>query len=465
MLDFNFNTGKPAATNKWFNTDARHPFNVFFDMNHESAYTKSYLDTVNYYWLKEYNVDGFRFDLSKGFTQVNNPNNVGAWSAYDASRIAILKRMADKIWEHTPDAYVILEHLSVNSEEKELAEYRSSEGKGMLLWGNLNNAYAQNSMSFPENSDISGISFASRGWNVPHLVGYMESHDEERLMYKNLNFGKTTPNYDVKNLTTALSRIKAASTIFYTVPGPKMLWQFGELGYDYSINHCPDGSNNSDCRVSPKPVKWEYQQDPQRLKLSEHVSDLIRLRNSYNVFTDGTATITGGVNLVKHLMLKNNPYTAAPANEDQMNAIVVVNFDVSSQSSSVEFPHTGTWYDYYSAGRAIDVPNSPLALTFKPGEYKLFTDYPIESPFITGVEDDLGKDFLMVYPNPVRNVLHVKNNGLTSPDLCIYTSQGRKIILSQTGANTWDVSMLPKGFYIVSVKVRNKVYREKLVKE
>ena len=66
----------------------------------------AYLDTVNYYWLNEYKVDGFRFDLSKGFTQTNNPNNVDAWSAYDASRIAILKKMADEIWAHTPEAYV-----------------------------------------------------------------------------------------------------------------------------------------------------------------------------------------------------------------------------------------------------------------------------------------------------------------------------------------------------------------------
>src|SRR5690606_16777280 len=35
MMDFNFDTGKPTSNNKWFNVDARHPFNVFFDMNHE----------------------------------------------------------------------------------------------------------------------------------------------------------------------------------------------------------------------------------------------------------------------------------------------------------------------------------------------------------------------------------------------------------------------------------------------
>ncbi|HYC85757.1 MAG TPA: alpha-amylase family glycosyl hydrolase, partial [Chryseosolibacter sp.] len=80
MLDFDFAGFKPEADNKMFNVTPKHPFNVFFDINHESAYTQKYLDTINHYWLNEYKVDGFRFDLSKGFTQTNNPNDVGAWS-------------------------------------------------------------------------------------------------------------------------------------------------------------------------------------------------------------------------------------------------------------------------------------------------------------------------------------------------------------------------------------------------
>lgn len=39
--------------------------------------------------LKEYKVDGFRFDLTKGFTQTSCTESTA--SNYDASRIAILK--------------------------------------------------------------------------------------------------------------------------------------------------------------------------------------------------------------------------------------------------------------------------------------------------------------------------------------------------------------------------------------
>lgn len=60
---------RPSADNPWFNVTARHPFNVFNDFNHESPDTKYFSSRVMQYWLKEYQVDGFRFDLSKGFTQ------------------------------------------------------------------------------------------------------------------------------------------------------------------------------------------------------------------------------------------------------------------------------------------------------------------------------------------------------------------------------------------------------------
>ena len=64
-----------------------------------------------------------------------------------------------------------------------------------------------------------------RGWADPHLVAYMESHDEERLMYKNLTAGNTAPGYNNKELKTGLSRIELVSAFFYLIPGPKMIWR------------------------------------------------------------------------------------------------------------------------------------------------------------------------------------------------------------------------------------------------
>ncbi len=226
---FDFKTFKPAANNPWFNVNATHPFSVFNDFNHESTFTQSFVDTVNYYWLQEYQFDGYRFDLSKGFTQ-NVNSDVGLWSAYDASRVAILKRMADEIWSHSPEAYIILEHFADNTEEKELSDY------GMMIWGNGHFDYKEAILGFGENLSIGWSYFKNRGWDNNYLISYMESHDEQRQMFEAINFGNAAGSYDIKQTATALDRLKLAAAFFFTVPGPKMIWQFGEFGYDVDIN-------------------------------------------------------------------------------------------------------------------------------------------------------------------------------------------------------------------------------------
>jgi 1,4-alpha-glucan branching enzyme len=464
MMDFNFTTFKPTANNRWFNVDATHPFNVFFDMNHESPYTKTYLDTINHYWLNEYKMDGYRFDLSKGFTQTNNPNNVGAWGAYDASRIAILKRMADKIWAHTPNAYVILEHFADNSEEKELAEYKSSEGKGMMLWSNFHKAFSQLAMGYASESDIGGLYFANRSFSVPGAVGYMESHDEERLVYNNLQNGASSGTYNTKTLATALDRIKATSVIFYTTPGPKMLWQFGELGYDKSINTCSDGTTiSNDCRTSAKPIKWDYQQDALRSSLFNHIANLISLRKKYAVFTNGDATLTQGSGLAKQISIKNKPFTATPTTTDQMNAVAVANFNLSTQTISINFSHAGTWYDYYNNNQAITVGSTSLGIELQPGQYKLFTDVRLADEVVTGVEEDQLVS-IELFPNPTSSLLKLKTNQ-TIVAVSAITAQGAKVQLTKIDQESWDMSSMATGLYLLEIQTVDNVIIRRVIKK
>ncbi len=464
LMYYDFASGKPTANSPWFNQKATHPYNVFFDLNHESTYTQEYLDTVNYYWIKEYKFDGYRFDLSKGFTQKNANGNVNTWGQYDASRIAILKRMADKIWGHSPDAYVILEHFADNDEEKELAEYKANEGKGMLLWGNYNNAYSQNALS-SSGSDFSSIYHANRTWTVPHLIGYMESHDEERLMYRNLQTGKSSGTYNIKTLNTALDRLKAASLMFYTIPGPKMLWQFGELGYDQSINRCPDGSISDGCRVSPKPVHWNYRDDPQRYALYTHIAELLELRRTHDVFREGTATIQTGPSLVKQIGLKNLPYTPSPADASEMNVQLIANFDVVPKDGTIAFPHSGVWYEYYS-NQSVQVSSSPHTVSLGPGEYRLYTDYPLKAEPVDPVTSVGGKEIspsLGLYPNPVEQILFVDEDGILS--LSVYTVTGRNVEAPRLSDNSWSLAGVPKGLYIVEIKSAKGVKQGKIVKK
>jgi 1,4-alpha-glucan branching enzyme len=364
-----WNVDKPAANNPWFNQVATHPFSVFFDFNHESLYTKALVDMINSYWITEYKFDGFRFDLSKGFTQTVN-TDVGAWGNYDQSRVDILTRMANKIWEVDPTAYVILEHLGVDAEESVLAN------NGMMPWGIMHEQYKQNSIGFSSNSDIGRTFYKNRSgtWNNPaSIVAYMESHDEERIMVDNIKSGNSSGTYSIKDPITALNRIKAAAAFLFSIPGPKMLWQFGELGYDLSINRCANGTIGN-CRTEAKPPKWDYFTDPERLKLYKVYSYLLKLRNDYDLYATTDVSILGGTSLTKQVILKNQPYLSNPVIADDMNLVLVGNFDVVSNTISVAFPHPGAWFHYFSDGDQLTVSSSASTLTLQPGEFRLYTD-------------------------------------------------------------------------------------------
>ena len=468
LQDFNFSTGKPNPTNKWFNVDATHPFNVFFDMNHESPYTKTYLDSVTHYWIDQYKIDGYRFDLSKGFTQKNSGNDVGAWSAYDASRVALLKRMADKIWAHTPDAYVMLEHLGVDVEEKELADYRANEGKGMMLWGKMTDQYNQNTMGYASGSEITRVYHGTRNFTMPHLIGYMESHDEERLMYKNLQFGNAGGSYNVKDLGTALKRMEAASVLFYTIPGPKMLWQFGELGFDLSINRCEDGTVNppgdeggpGDCRLSIKPPTWHYVDDYSRDKLFEINANLIKLKKAANVFQDGTVTFASD-NLVKSITIKNKNYTTTPADSTQMSAVIVANFDITSKNYSLSFPHTGTWYEYFSRS-SITISGTNETMSLAPGEHKMFTNVELTNPIVTALPDVHHENLFSVFPNPVNDYIECV---VEVDKLSLINMTGTKFNLSRISQFTWDANHVAAGFYVGVAELNGRLKYFKVIKQ
>ncbi|MCH7770588.1 MAG: hypothetical protein IIA49_06170, partial [Bacteroidetes bacterium] len=273
MLYWDKASNRPAVNNPWLNQSAPHPFSVFNDFNHESSATKYFVDRVNRYWVEEFKIDGYSFDLSKGFTQTNSGGNVGLWGQFDQSRIDILTRMADSIWAFDSSTIVILEHFAENSEETVFSD------AGNLLWNNLNYDYNEATMGY--SSNLSGTSYLSRGWDVPHLISYMESHDEERLMFKNLQYGNSSGNYDIQNFPIAIQRIKLAAAFYFTIPGVKMIWQFGELGYDFSINY-PCMTNN--CRTDPKPIRWDYFEDGNRRNLYKVFQALINLKKDYSVF-------------------------------------------------------------------------------------------------------------------------------------------------------------------------------------
>ncbi len=443
------NYWEPAPENPWYNEYCPHePWCWGADFNHLSSYTQEFVDRVNQYWLTEFKVDGFRFDFTKGFTNVQTGGQ--GWN-YDAVRVGLLKRMADQIWSVNPNAYVILEHFTANDEEKELAEYRSDEGMGMLIWGNINHTYNESSMGWLNDSNFDWISYKKRGWNAPHLIGYMESHDEERLMYKNLTYGNNSnPEHNVRNLDIALARQKLVGSFFFTIPGPKMIWQFGELGYDVSIEY--------NGRTGRKPIRWNYYGIYNRRSLYNTWAELIALRKGLPVFsTDNISLSLSGAG--KSISLSHS----------DMSVLIVGNFDVTQQDISITFPHTGKWYEYFSQ-TDITVESSTQTFTMTPGEYRMYsTEFINREDYILDVSQSttLSASFdIHVWPNPFEKVLSISIESTIREPFSInlmdlngrvLTNISNGMLLPGENLVRWNKSMdLPKGIYILMVQTTSQ---------
>ena len=286
---------------------------------------------------------------------------------------------------------MILEHFADNREEQELAE------AGMLLWGNGNFNFNEATMGYHDNgkSDLSWQSYQQRGWGDAHLVGYMESHDEERLMYKNLTFGNSSGSYTTRRLETALERNKMALAFFMAIPGPKMIWQFGELGYEFSINRCVDGRVDG-CRLDRKPIRWDYQSQTDRRSLFDLYAGLIRLKQEEDIFETDDFEIDFDAP-IKTIHLHHNP--------SNTHAVGVGNFDVVNGTIDLDFDHTGIWYDVIT-GDSLMVNSSSVRMELEPGAHYLYMDKDVrlisssKEIFLPGVDITLA-------PNPVADFLNV----------------------------------------------------------
>lgn len=440
--------GKPTAQNPWLNIDPKHDFNVGFDFDHEAQATVDFAERVCEYWVSEYKVDGYRMDLSKGFTQKNTLGNVGAWGAYDQDRIDILTNLKNKMEAARPGTYMILEHFADNAEEKELSN------RGFLLWGNHNHDFSEAAMGYISGSNFSGAFSSQRGWNDKHLVAYQESHDEERILYKLLNFGNSQGAYNTQDLSTALMRKELTSLFLYMIPGPKMLWQFGELGYDIAIN--------DPCRVCNKPILWNYQNNADRARLYNITSEIINLRVQNPTFnTDTYSYALAGT--TKRINLDHADF----------DATIVGNFGVAASNVLPQFQNTGWWYEHFS-GDSLNVTDLSATINLQPGEYRLYTTKKLAVQNPIGIsEHPLWHQPIAVYPNPSSDKIRVELNGKTAelPVVRLYHNDGRLIKEAQMEQTAWssylelDIRALSPGFYWVDVEHNGIRSREKLVKQ
>ncbi len=346
---------RPAANNPYFNVTAPHPYSVFNDFNHESPLVRKFVKRNLQFLLEEYKVDGFRFDLTKGFTQNKNGSPNIDNSAKDDSRIAILKDYYITIKATKSNAYVILEHFCDDMEEKELGD------AGMMVWHELNNEYCQTAMGYQDGSDLSKNYYWNSTYPTHVQVSFMESHDKERAAYKQITWGNGILKTD---LGARMSQLETNAAFFFTVPGPKMVWQFGEMGYDVSIDY--------NGRTGKKPVKWDYLNVPERKKLYDTYTKLIEFRNDNPELFNSTATMSWKVS---ESDWENGRFLTLSSFGNAKQVVVIGNFKNKAITTSTTFPKTGTWYNYMNPSESLDVSSATMDITLPANSFKMYTSF------------------------------------------------------------------------------------------
>ncbi|HPT43118.1 MAG TPA: alpha-amylase family glycosyl hydrolase [Paludibacteraceae bacterium] len=420
---------RPAANNPWMNPVAPHAYSVFNDFNHSFSGTREHFKRVLKYWITEYKVDGYRMDLAKGFTQYNTADS------YDASRIAILNDYYNAAKEAKPDVMFILEHLGVSQEQNEFAN------TGMYLWGKNNEQYSQAAMGYQENSDFSGMNSSPRQW-----VGYAESHDEERNFYKAKMFGAGSMQTD--SVYRVSKRVPLNIAFETLIPGPKMIWQFGEMGYDYSINF--GGSN-----VANKPSAWSWLSLAHRKAAYDASSKVITLRKLYpNAFTQGTFSMqiaASDWNQGRRIALTHS----------DLSMVALGNFNASAPITALpNFPKAGTWYELLS-GEVLNVTNTNMTISMNAGELKIYTDRIVNTG--TDVKEVKMDINCTIFPGVTTDKLWISSTTEIGT-VNIYNIQGA---LQSTYSNKSeiDASGLASGIYLLEINTAEGKAIRKFIKK
>lgn len=264
------------ASNPFYNASAPHAYSVLNDWKQDNALVQQQWKDVLKYWLEAYKVDGFRFDLVKGLGDNNSYG--GGTDGYNQSRVKRMKALHAAMKEVNPNAYFINENLAGAQEENEMA------ADGQINWANINNPACQFAMGYQQDSYCNRFYAPkdSRTWGS--TVSYCESHDEERVAYKQKTYGRN----EVKNSTEVqMLRLGSLAAQMILAPGPHMIWQFGEIGADQTTKNT-DGGNNTD----PKTVIWSYLDNEYRKGLYDCYKELIWIRTKNPELFNENATVT-----------------------------------------------------------------------------------------------------------------------------------------------------------------------------
>ncbi|MCM1522182.1 MAG: alpha-amylase family glycosyl hydrolase [Muribaculaceae bacterium] len=378
----------------FYNGSAPHAYSVLNDWNQDFPLVQRQWRDALDYWMTEYRVDGFRFDLVKGLGDNSSygtaydaatntyatPTDAGT-NKYNPTRVARMKALHASMMKTNPDAYFINENLAGAEEENQMA------ADGETNWANVNYQACQFAMGYTDDSSLDRFyaPLDQRTWGS--TVSYAESHDEERVAYKIRAYGVPAIKSD---LNLQMLRLGSLAAQMLLTPGAHMIWQFEELGCEQTTKN-GDGSNDT----APKRVNWNMLKSPARLGLHDTYEALCAIRATYpSMFredvntsvnlkssTARTISLTKGdasIHLVVNPAVNTSATIPAPVDlSDPRYTLLAASYGVTPTVSAAGVTLPGSAFAVYGASLESDITEVSSSAT---------NDAPVQYFNLQGIE-------------------------------------------------------------------------------
>jgi 1,4-alpha-glucan branching enzyme len=309
------------------------------DLDFNNGCTQEFIRDVCLYWIDEFRIDGIRFDNTVNFYVDDDPRG--------------LPRLLADIDDHVrsrgeSNFSLTLEHLNLE------AARVTRTTRATSYW---NNELYQRCFDYLWDGSID-----------PRIMGALDSHrglSDDRVATIYLG------NHDHSHVAwQAGARANAGALQWYrtqpyviallTAPGVAMIQNGQEFAEDYWIMEDDQGSNR---RVKPRPLRWDFPNDPMGARLVDLYGKLVKIRRAHpaltsnNFYPDGWAGQTEfnaegyGVDVARGVVIFHRWGTSADGRLERF--IVALNFSVGDQVVDVPFSANGPWQDLLSGGTEI----------------------------------------------------------------------------------------------------------------
>ncbi len=280
-------------------------------LDYSKPAAREFVKSVLEYWLNEFRVDGFRFDYIKSIGVT--PDGYGiptlSWAARSARKDAYL------IGEHLPEDPALM----LSSGMDGAWHVRFSYALKALLCENEMHGYSWD--DFEKAAGTLDPAREGYGERPGAMVNYLESHDEERVMFELKQAG-----FDEE---TARRKSALGAAILFTAAGVPMLYHGQTFGQDTPRNMDHDY------------ISWEALEQPGGRGLEEHYRKLARLRRENGALKSPHIAIDAVFPEQKTIVYHR-------WDEAGGEVIVAANFSSGQQHIDMPVPSPGKWKEFFS---------------------------------------------------------------------------------------------------------------------